>query len=169
MQPLEGPGGLMIDAALRSWKGNVDRIGKFFGALSPEQLEQEVAPGRNRLIYLWGHIAAVNDGLFPLLGLGPKLYPEMEAMFITNPDRAPITVYSAQELKQAWNDINEKLFAGFSGWSPGEWLEKHTAVSAEDFAREPHRNCYAAMLSRNAHMAYHFGQAILAKPRDPQP
>jgi len=38
MQPLEGPGGLMIDAALRSWKGNVDRIGKFFGALSPEQL-----------------------------------------------------------------------------------------------------------------------------------
>jgi len=39
---------------------------------------------------------------------------------------------------------------------------------AEEFDREPHRNRYAAMLSRNMHMTYHFGQAILAKPRDPQ-
>ena len=54
----------MIDSALRAWKSNADRIDKFFGALSPEQLEQEVAAGRNRLKYLWGHIAALNDGLF---------------------------------------------------------------------------------------------------------
>src|SRR5258707_14728764 len=72
----------MIDSALRAWKSNADRIDKFFGALSPEPLEQEIAPGRNRLIYLWGHIAALNDRLFPLMGLGPRLYPEMEVMFI---------------------------------------------------------------------------------------
>ncbi len=168
MQPVEGRGQLMIDTTLRSWKDNANRIVKFFGALSPEQLEQEVAPGRNRLIYLWGHIAAVNDGLFPLLGLGPRHYPEMEAMFVTNPDRAPITIYSAVELKEAWNHINEKLLVAFIGWSPADWLARHTAVSAEEFGREPHRNRYAAMLSRNMHMTYHFGQAILAKPRDPQ-
>jgi hypothetical protein len=42
-------------------KGNLDRIGKFFGALS-----------------------AVNKGLFPLLGMGPRLHPEMEAMIATD-------------------------------------------------------------------------------------
>ena len=169
MQPTEGPGGLLIDGTLRSWKGNVDRIGKYFGALSADQLQEEVAPERNRLIYLWGHIAAANDGLFPLVGLGPRLYPELEAMFVNNPDRALTTIYSADELKHAWNHINEKLWAGFIGWSPADWLAKHTAVSAEEFRREPHRNCYAAMLTRNVHMAYHFGQAILAKPSDSRP
>ena len=144
----------------------MDRIDAFFNALSQDQLEQEIAPERNRLIYLWGHITAVNDGLFPLLGLGPKLYPEMEAMFITNPDRAAVTIYSAEQVKQAWNHINEKLFAGFSGWSPTEWLERHRAVSAEDFLQESHRNRFTAVLSRNTHMAYHFGQATLTKPRE---
>jgi len=43
----------LIDAALRGWKSNVERADKLFGALSPEQLEQQVAPGKNRLIYLW--------------------------------------------------------------------------------------------------------------------
>jgi len=37
------------------------------------QLEQQVAPGKNRLIYLWGHLTAVNDGLLPLLGIGERL------------------------------------------------------------------------------------------------
>ena len=156
----------MIDSALRAWKSNSDRIDKFFGALSPKQLEQEIAPGRNRLIYLWGHIAALNDRLFPLMGLGPRLYAEMDVMFILNPDRADITVYSAEQVKQAWNQINERLLAGISIWSPAEWLERHTSVSAEDFLREPHRNRYTVLLSTNTHMAFHFGQAILTKPRD---
>jgi DinB superfamily len=156
----------LIDSALRAWKFNADRIDKFFGALSPEQLEQEIAPGRNRLVYLWGHIAALNDGLLPLMALGPRLYPEMEVMFIANPDRAAIAVYSAEQVRQAWNQINERLLAKFSGWSPAEWLHRHTAVSAKDFLSEPHRNRYSVLLSMNTHMAFHFGQAILAKPRD---
>jgi hypothetical protein len=52
-----------VDSALRAWKSNVERADRLFGGLSPELLEQEVAPGKNRLIYLWGHLAAVNDGL----------------------------------------------------------------------------------------------------------
>src|SRR5258708_14831668 len=74
MQASESLETRMINSALRAWNSNADRIDKFFGAVSLEQLEQEIAPGRNRLIYLWGHTAALNDGLFPLLGLGPRLY-----------------------------------------------------------------------------------------------
>ena len=43
----------LIDSALRGWKSNVEQAGKLFGGLSREQLDQEVAPGKNRLIYLW--------------------------------------------------------------------------------------------------------------------
>jgi hypothetical protein len=34
----------LVDSALRGWKSNVERADKLFGALSPEELEQEVAP-----------------------------------------------------------------------------------------------------------------------------
>ncbi len=79
----------LIDAALRGWKSNVERADKLFEALSPEQLEQEVAAGKNRLIYLWGHLAAVNDALLPLLCIGERLHPEFdEIMFISNPDKS---------------------------------------------------------------------------------
>ena len=155
----------LIDSALRAWKFNADRIDTFFSPLSDEQLQQEIAPGRNRLLYLLGHLATTNDGMLPLLGLGPKLHPELEAAFLTNPDRSVGTVPPAGELKKALREINGALWAAYSRWSAAEWLEKHTAVSDEDFAKEPHRNRYSILLSRNTHMAFHYGQAILAKPR----
>ena len=102
----------LIDSAIRGWKSNVERAGKLFGPLSPEQLEQEVAPGRNRLIYLWGHLAAANDALLPLLGIGGRLHPEFDAMFTSNPDKSvPLTV-SGPSLKAAWQEINQKLWGG---------------------------------------------------------
>jgi DinB family protein len=155
----------LIDSGLRAWQFNADRVESFFVALSEEQLQQEIAPGRNRLIYLWGHLAAVNDALFPLLGIGPKLYPELDAMFLANPDRHASSVLSGAELKSVWGRINQTLWTAFNKWSAADWLAKHTAVSDEDFVKEPHRNRYSVMLARNTHMAFHYGQAILAKPR----
>jgi hypothetical protein len=155
----------LIDSALRSWKTNVERADKLFGALSPGELEQEVAPEKNRLIYLWGHLAAANDRLLPLLRIAERLHPEFDAMFISNPDRSgPLTV-SGQTLKIAWQEINQKLWEGFSGFSAADWTQRHTAVSEEDFEREPHRNRFAVLLSRTTHLAYHVGQATLAGPK----
>jgi len=76
----------LIDSALRGWKSNVEQADKLFGALSSGELEQEIAPGRNRLIYVWGHLAAVNDALLPLLTIGERLHPEFDGMFVSNPD-----------------------------------------------------------------------------------
>src|ERR1700758_5108811 len=89
----------LIDAALRGWKLNVERADKLFGTLSPQQLEQQVAPGKNRLIYLWGHLAAVNDRLLPLLGIGERFYPELDAMFVSKPDKSVELTVTAQSLK----------------------------------------------------------------------
>lgn len=154
-----------VDSALRGWKSNLDRADELFGALSPGQLEQEVAPGKNRLIYLWGHLAAVNDGLLPLLGIGARLHPEFDAMFLSNPDKSIQISVSGQLLKAAWHEINQKLWEGFSKFSAADWVQRHTAVSEEDFKREPHRNRFTVLLGRTAHLAYHLGQATLARPK----
>jgi len=155
----------LTDSALRGWKLNIDRTGKFFGALSEVQLLQEIAPGKNRLIYLWGHLTAINDALLPLLGLGQRLHPELDAMFVSNPDRSLKKPLSGEELKRVWDETNDALWMAFSRLSATEWLQKHTAVSEEDFKQEPYRNRFTILLGRTAHLAYHFGQAKLAEHR----
>src|SRR5215469_8239323 len=51
----------LIDGALRNWHSNMDRVGKFFRSLSDDDLQKGIAPGKNRLIYIWGHLSAAND------------------------------------------------------------------------------------------------------------
>ena len=149
-------------AALRAFKQNLDRCTKFFTDLTEDQLNTHVAPGKNRLFYLWGHLAAVNDAMLPLLGIGERLHPEFDAIFIKSPDGAATDVPSVAELGLAWTAINEKLLSDMEALAPAEWLERHTQVSPEDFAKEPHRNRFAILLGRTSHLAYHLGQAILA-------
>jgi hypothetical protein len=87
-----------IDLALRSWKANIDRAGTFWGALSEEELQREVAPGKNRLIYLWGHLTAVNDRMVAILGLADRLHSELDAMFVSNPDKTTHLTFSPEKL-----------------------------------------------------------------------
>jgi hypothetical protein len=107
----------------------------------------------------------VNDGLLPLLGIGQRLHPELDAMFISNPDKSVRLTVSGPSLKVAWQEINQQLWEGFSKFSASDWAQRHTAVSEEDFEREPHRNRFTALLGRTAHLAYHVGQATLARPK----
>jgi hypothetical protein len=153
----------LIDSALRTWKLNIDRADQLFGSLSEKELLQEIAPGKNRVIYLWGHLTAVNDALIPLLGFGERLHPELDSMFVSNPDGFVAETISGQKLKRSWNEINQRLWTGFSKLSAAEWLQKHASVSKEDFAREPYRNRFTVLLGRAAHLSYHLGQANLAK------
>src|SRR5438309_11677537 len=151
----------LIDSALRNWRSNVDRAGKLFGKLSQEQLLQEVAPGQARVIYLCGHLTAFNDALIPLLGFGARIHPELDLMFVANPDRTVPTILLGEDLKTIWQETSQLLWTGFSKLSAADWLQKHSAVSEEDFLREPHRNRFTVLLGRTAHIAYHLGQAKL--------
>ena len=157
----------LIDSALRNWRSNVDRAGKLFGNLSQGQLLQEVAPGKNRLIYLWGHLTAFNDALIPLLGFGSRIHPELDLMFVSNPDRTVPTILLGEDLKIIWQETSQILWTGFSKLSVTDWLQKHAAVSEEDFLREPHRNRFTILLGRTVHIAYHLGQAKLSERAQP--
>ena len=149
---------LFIKMIVSAWDTYNARVDKLLGTLSDEQLATETAPGRNSGIYLLGHLTAVSDGLFPLLGLGEKLYPELEDIFLKNPDKSGLEKPSLTDLKKYWNDVNKKLTEQINNMQPDDWFTKHAAVSAEDFAKEPHRNKLNLLINRTNHLSYHSGQ-----------
>jgi len=115
-----GNEGSYVALGLKVWKAQIDRADKLFGGLSSEEVQQEIAPGRNRLVYLWGHLTAIHDAMLPLLGLGERLHPEFDVVFVSNPDKSQAATPSYQQVRQAWNAINGELSKGFEkmSWSP---------------------------------------------------
>ena len=151
---------LFARTIVKAWEIQVNRMTDFFDSMSDDDLLREVAPGRNTGVYLLGHLVAVNDAILPLLGLGDKLYPQLEKIFITSPDKSGLEFPPINDLRQYWSDVSEELMEHFVRLEPSEWLAKHAAVSAEDFAKEPHRNRLNVVISRTTHMHYHLGQLI---------
>ncbi len=140
----------------------MDRVDAGIAKLSDEDLQRQVAPGRNRLMYLVGHLTVTNDRMFPMLGLGDRLHPELDEAYLANPDRTLPDPLPPTELKKAWSEVSGKLTAAFEELAPAQWLEKHGAVSEEDFSKNPLRNRLAVLMSRTNHVSFHAGQMILA-------
>jgi uncharacterized damage-inducible protein DinB len=153
---------LSVQVAINSWRLVLERTNKTLSHLTDDQLLKEVAPGRNRLIYLWGHLTAVHDAMFPILGLGERLHPELDAIFVSSPDKTEAQFPSVGELRTYWDEVNGKLLSQFADLSEDEWLHRHNSVSEGDFAKDPTRNRLAVLLSRTNHMSYHLGQITLA-------
>lgn len=149
---------LSIKMSLDAWNHEVSKVDKLLNELSDEQLKNEVAPGRNTGVYLLGHLAAVHDALFPLLGVGEKIHPEMTDIFIKSPDKSPHAKPPVNELREYWKEVNKKLSDEINQFDDEEWLQKHTSVNEEDFKKEPHRNRLNVVINRTNHLAYHFGQ-----------
>jgi len=153
---------LSVEVAINSWRLVLERTNKAFSNLTDDQLLKEVASGRNRLIYLWGHLTAVHDAMFPILGLGERLHPELDAIFVSSPDKTGAQLPPVGELRKYWDEVNGKLLSQFASLSADEWLQRHKAMSEEDYAKDPTRNRLAVLLSRTNHMSYHLGQMTLA-------
>src|SRR5271168_3068280 len=150
----------LVTSTVNSWKSAIERADKLFLPLTEAQLQKEVAPGKNRLIYLWGHLTAVHDRMLPLLVLGERLHPELDAPFLSNPDRAT-QMPSVAVIKKDWDEVNSKLLAGFESLSGSQWLQRHASVSEDDFAKDPSRNRFSILLSRMNHISFHLGQTAL--------
>jgi len=155
---------VFIKMALSAWDTYNERVNKLINSLSDEQLIAETAPGRNSGIYLFGHLIAVSDGLFPILGFGERLYPELDKIFVVNPDRSGLAMPSINELKEYWKKVNAKLTDHILQLPDDEWFTRHNNVSEADFANEPHRNKLNIIINRTNHTSYHLGQLVyLAK------
>ena len=154
---------LLTKIVLDAWHSGISRTNKLLNELTDEELQNEVSPGRNRGIYLLGHLAAVHDRMLPLLGLGKQMYPQIDETFIAKPDKAVSDLPSAADLRSYWNSVNDTLATHFAAMQPDQWLERHTSVSEEDFAKEPHRNRLNIIVSRTNHLSGHLAQMVFLK------
>lgn len=154
---------IAVKIILDSWKTQNEKVDKFLDEISDQQINAEIADGKNSGVYLVGHLAAVNDNLFQILDLGERPHAELEEIFLRNSDNKDYKNISIGDLKNFWKEINLKLNEKFAEFSADNWFEKHASVSAEDFAKEPHRNKLNVLLSRTIHQANHLGQLSLLK------
>jgi hypothetical protein len=154
---------LPVQLAIKSWTGQVNSINELLKKLSDDDLTREIAPGKNTGYYLLGHLAAVHDGMLPLLGFGNKRYPALENIFITSSDKSGLEFPPLAEVRKIWNEVNEILLNHFNELTDAGWLARHTAVSETDFTTQPHRNKLNVLFSRTNHMSYHAGQLVLLK------
>ena len=154
---------LFIKMVLDAWNVRLARMDKMLAELSDEQLQKEIAPGKNTGAYLLGHLAGINNRMLVLLEMGEELTPGLYETFVEKAEKEIIERPSVSQLRAEWTKINAELEKKFALMQPGAWFEKHTAVSQEDFAKEPHRNKLNLVINRTNHLDYHLGQLILLK------
>jgi hypothetical protein len=154
---------LFIKMITDKWQEQLIATTKIFDNLSDEELMHEVSPGRNRGIYLLGHLTAVHDLMLPLLRFEEAKYPELQPVFLDSPDKAVDAIPSSLQLRQQWKDVNETLSNHIKNLPADDWFTRHANVSEEDFIKEPLRNRLNVLLDRTIHLSNHRGQLILLK------
>jgi hypothetical protein len=154
---------LFVKMALSAWETHIGRASELLNSLSDEQLLNEIAPNRNSGIYLIGHLIAIHDAMNDILGLGKRSHLELDEAFVQNPDHSGFDMPAVSVLKKYWNDVHQKLGDALKQLSPDEWFKRHTHMTEEDFAKEPHRNKLNVLINRTNHLAYHLGQLRLLK------
>lgn len=154
---------LLSQTVLNSWKSVNQRVSDLVAQITEENIQNEIAPGRNRALYIVGHLTAVSDRMFSLLGVGERRFSNLDSAYLEHPDRTTADPLTPADLKAAWQDVAARITAALEALTPEEWLQKHTAVSDADFAKEPSRNRMAVVLTRTNHISYHLGQLMLAQ------
>ena len=155
---------IFIQTAIKAWEMQISRTDKFLNSLDDASLTKEIAPGKNRISYLIGHLIAVNDNINAMFGMSERSYLHLDEAFVKNPDRKTQPDPDISMLRQDWKKSNEQLSALFARMTADDWFSRHTAMTDEDFVKEPTRNKMAVLLNRTNHVAYHLGQLMLAKP-----
>ena len=107
----------------------------------------------------------MNDALLPLLGIGERLHPEFDGMFISKPDQSVQVTVSVQSLKTAWQEINQKLWDELlTVLGIGLGTAAHRGVGRGFRAGTASESIHGTA-GRTVHLAYHVGQATLARPK----
>ena len=153
---------LFVKMGLMGWETHINRTDKLLAELPADILQNSVAPNRNTGAWIVGHLAAVHDAMLPVLGLGERLYPQLEEPFIKGNDAAGYTV---PQLREYLQKVNATLAERMATLKPDEWLQRHALVSEADFAKEPHRNKLNLLLNRTNHISYHLGQLVFLKAK----
>ena len=154
---------LFIKMVLDAWNTKIAFVDKLLAELSDEQLQKEIAPGKNTGVYVLGHLAGISNRMIPLLGFGNELNPDLYNTYVELAEKDITQQHDIKQLRQEWTRINAELSGIFARVQPEEWFKKHNSVSDADFATQPHRNKLNVIINRTNHLDYHAGQLVLLK------
>lgn len=152
-----------LDICLLQWNTYNTRMQKVFDSISEENFSRPIFTNGNTPSWILGHLTDTDDALLELFGIGTRKHPELKTIYHHEKGNNQSGHLSKSELMQRWKSINADLDKAFKSWTEAEWLGRHTAVSEEDFKKEPHRNKLNVMLSRVSHRASHLGQIAMQK------
>jgi hypothetical protein len=152
---------LLIQQVISAWLLQNRKMNGLLNKLSDGDLFQPVAPGRNRGIYLLGHLVAHTDMLLPLLDFGDRFYPELDHFYGCCLDQDSEEFPDHGKLRACWHHLNERLTVYILKITPAEWLRPPAGVTVETFRVNPSNNRLALIMSRTAHLSYHMGQLNL--------
>lgn len=149
--------------SLLQWDTYNKRMQKALTEIPAEKFNTPIVPGGNTPSWIFGHLVDTDDRLLELFGIGTRLYPDLSTIYHHERGNNQDGHLSKEELINRWNEIRTRLDAAFHAWTEAQWLQRHNAVSEEDFQKEPHRNKLNVMLSRVSHKASHLGQVSMLK------
>ena len=150
-----------IDICFLQWTTYNTRMQKLFDTISDENFNKPITPSGNSPSWILGHLTDTDDALLELFGIGSRKFPELKNIYNHEKGQNQGGHLSKSDLLTKWKTINNDLETAFKSWGEKEWLGRHTAVSEEDFKKEPHRNKLNVMLSRVSHRASHLGQIAM--------
>jgi hypothetical protein len=155
---------LFVKMVLDQWFTQEKKTSDLFIELTDDQLMNETSPGKNRGIYLLGHLTAVHDRMLPMLDFGAQLHPDLNALFLSSPDRT-MDLPAVADLREHWKEVSQTMGAKMNGLTGTDWFARHTAVSEEDYLKEPHRNKLNLIINRTNHLSSHYGQLLYLKQK----
>ncbi len=150
-----------IEICLLQWDTFNRRTQKTLELISEENFNKPIITGGNSPSWLMGHLADTEDALLELFGIRNRMFPELAKIYHHEKSSNQTGHLSKGELTMKWKEISVELDKAFKAMSESDWHARHTAVSEEDFMKEPHRNKLNVMLSRVTHKASHLGQVAL--------
>jgi DinB family. len=153
-----------LDICLLQWDTHNKRMEKMMDTISTENYNKAIIAGGNTPSWLFGHLADTDDKLLELFGIRDRMFPELSAVYHHERGTNQSGHLTKDDLLKKWKAISAELDKAFKSMSESDWHGRHTAVTEEDFKKEPQRNKLNVMLSRVTHKASHLGQiAMLPK------
>lgn len=143
-----------------AWQSGSEKINKLLTSLSDEDLEMEIAPGKNKAKLIVALLAAMNDSTINVLNIGEIINPDVFNYF-KNDDRTLPIPATTKEIRQYWLTSYQWINSKIKDFTPDDWFEKHSAISKEDFEKQPERNKLNVILNRAQKMEYFSGQLVL--------
>lgn len=152
---------IITQLAIKQWEIVTNHATKLLSQMPDEVLDRQIAPNRNTGNYIMGHLIALHDAIPELLGNGQAVHPELNEFYFKQPDSIDKNPVAVQELRLLWNDTHERVTGLIKSLPEKLWLERHTAMTDEDFEANPLRNKLSILINRTNHFSYHVGQLRL--------